>query len=697
DQYGYGEVRAPELIERINNEILNVTTKFEELRHAIVNAEKTISARGAQIDAIAAMLTTLRALRFEIPDLEKRELAELSAAIGKLRVTAVKNPASALQEAEALGARLSGILDVLGALHVAAGDDVPKLLMSMSELSDKGIESAWIDAAIGEIVRNAGSEIRKGVSLSGKFVATAFAGLRNHVEDVCIVQLDVTKLRTRGDDLGARVREKRREYADRFGVPPERFFVDIALDVDGELADLRRLLDSATAPLSQGDANAAAAIGDVAERRLDSLGELVSRVENGVSNYESLIAEAAAALESQQALLSQGEQVLATLVATYDEPSLRLDINLKEGGTVSVSDNLDEARRLAVDTRKLLERGRVTIEDGSVLSGVTMIEQAAKSARQMGFRLEEIRQLQTYLEQLELEIESLVTAATNRFHTLGDIERWDISGVTAAEWRSVGSGLLRLSESRAAKPRATVYCRRIAGELASRVEKLASAIDSDSAAAEKAKAQFEAQASAIERVTKELETVARDGGQKSTELVDLRAELAQIVSLRASAKEALTHPQGDWDRVRKQVSSITNAIATLEARIRKERALLEEALSAIRAAARRIDAANRWTSSHDIQIGSGRGNNQLQQANDALLFGLYAQAAEHAEQAERAAARAISNAESAERTAQLSYEASRRPTYHASRDDGGWGSSSYGDSGVSVDVSADVGGAGGDF
>lgn len=588
---------------------------------------------------------------------ESLDLAEIILAARRERFPSMREDAQALDAAGHLTAWI---------------DDA---LKSLSERADKictlGIEST-VRAEITETSATMAAldqRIEDARALSGRLRETAGQQLTN-VE---------TAIKTARDEIGALLK-----------LEPARVLTEEGMNPDTRLKEASSQHQAAYAAINRGSVAEAHSALDAVQQLTDDAFGLIAASQKSLDGHDASSASRSSRHESLRTRVDEHGEILANMKSRYAAAALCLDASETHEGSHSIAEHLDKAEDALRDAERMTSDARRAHNEARLIESASLLDQTHASLDRCDQLFDEIREQKTRLEETESKnnvrvsqlrreretLESIKNDPAVMQSTLNDLEKIDRDFLSAVDQISATSS----------NPFA------IAGTLLAidlSLDTIAVRADADRKLFQEARRSVDAVEAHLAIAQKLAHSARTDDIPDSRTLVDLQEVVERMRLKVVEMERTLKEPHADWlalDSVADQLTGqASRAVAEMRGELERARAAVAQ-LSAARGAVRE---ASGWNGGgYGVRISGSPGIDLLEQARQALLMGLYLDAQRLAQDSNRTAEHALTEArrhvarlrEAERRAAEEKRQAEARRRRSRESSSFGGGGSSFGSS-----------------
>ncbi len=648
-----------ELIEAFNQRAERALAGLEELENALLTAPDKFKRIQEAIDAAKTAEQELASSAredgwFDLKRLFAGLLPSAQRHLARARQTAVSDPIDGLRgDGARAGQQASDAAALVDLARQARAGLLPRARDAEKALAAQGIGTAWIGEALHQVSLEADQAVSAALERPAE---KEIAALRQAIENlataateaVALDQLRREQALPQIAQATAAVREARAELGSALGLPPGETLREDGHDPTELLASAQAQLEAAIAALSRGDLSATRNALDSVEALTTQANHVVEATRRAFGDY----APAAEALEQEVrrigARVPEHAATLAQIRQSYAPAVLGLGAGdpAHPNANGTLEDNIQETEAHLGRARLALDNAASRFRQARVLESAAQLQTVKQELDTALYRLSEIqekrrrlseteaanRRLLDTLEQRCRQCETLASQPTTMAATIKTFEaaahslemaRGAVSGVPADPFAAAES----LARTQAELDRVA--------EQARRDREIYEQTGRSLAAAEKQLA--DAERIALRSATDNLP----DSGavqQARGVVASLRTELQAL-------QAGYQSPHGYWHALDEAASGMANRAAAAAATLKGELEQAEASVAALSAASDRVRAAAGWTGGYGVVILGAPGAEVLTQARVHLERGEYTLARQVAENARRAAERAIAQAQ----------------------------------------------------
>jgi hypothetical protein len=648
-----------ELIEAFNQRAERALAGLEELENALLTAPDKFKRIQEMIDGARTAEHELASGTqedgwFDLKRLFSDLLPSAQRHLARARQTAVSDPIDGLRvDGARANQQVSDATALVALVRRARGDVLPRAREAEKALAAQAIGSTWI----GEALQQVSVHVDEAVSAALEQTAeTEIAALEQAIgnlakaatDAVALDQLRREQAMPQIAQTTAAVREARTELGLALELPAGETLREEGQDPTESLTSAQAQLEAAIAALSRGDLAAA-------RNAIDSVGALTTQANQIVEETRrafSAYAPAAAALEQEirriGGLVPEHAATLAQIRQSYAPAVLSLGAgdraHPKANGTLE--DNIQETEEHLGRARLSLDNAARGFRQARVLESAVQLQTAKQELDTALYRLSEIQEKRRRLTETEAANRRVLDALEQRRRECEALASQPTT--MAATTKTLEAAAHSLEMARAAVggvPRDPFTA-------ADRLAKTQVDFDLVADQARRDREVHEQAGRSLVAAEKQLADAERIAQQSATDNLPDSGAVQQargvVVSLRTewqALQAKFQIPHGDWPALDEAASGIATRAAAAAATLKGELEQAEASVAALSAASDRVRAAAGWTAGYGVVILGAPGAEVLAQARDHLERGEYTLARQVAENARRAAERAIAQAQ----------------------------------------------------
>jgi hypothetical protein len=647
-----------QLIEAFNERASRALANLEQVESSLVQVGDTLESLQKQIQTVRSRESDL------IPAGESGRWFRVSSVFSQLLPAAQKDQSEALKIAmrDAVGAlqgygaaarQKAGDAQTLVELAAEFHQSLkPKLLTAADCLRSAQLEPAWIYAAVDALSQRADQIAQAAVQ---KSMASDCVELKNEVAELAhraaqTVTLDQARREVAQksiDDAAALIEATRKELAKPLGRNPDRILRESGLDPSDRVMQAREQLTGVKAALERGDVVSAQSGLDAVSRLAAEACQIVEATHKAYDTHETLVTARREETDRLTALLPEHEQILSQIQRDY-APSVLL---LGQGDSThpnangTVQDNLDETRELLAKARQGTDQAVKVFREAQILQADGLLEQTKAQQELAGFRLQEIVDKQTRLQQTESANHVLFRELEKRTHELAPTV--DDARTMMPTVQAFAASQQQLADAERlfdARPNDPFFLAEQLSQIQRELDRVAEQARCDGDVFGEAERSLKAAATQLEMAQRLAREAASDSVADSPAIIQASRELEHLMAALAQAQTQIQAAHMDWTALDAEADRIGNEAGRAAAVLRGELQAAQSALAAMTSAATAVRATGLWSGSFGVAIGGCPGSDRLTQARDWLQRGSYEEARRTAEAACRVAELALAEA-----------------------------------------------------
>lgn len=712
DSYKPFRLSFKDLMAKFNASAKAAVDALTKLEHAVTQSGAVFDALDAKIAAAAQSREALASAAdglFAAAALFEKALPDAGRQVAASRQTALKDPVQAVYgggaEAERVVSDASALISVLTTARSGALASTDAAARAIAAAS---VENAWIADAKKKLSAKAdkiaADAAAKPVAQRVATLAGELTALAAQTDDIARGAQALTALRLTLEGTETAVAAARARLAAALGLPVEKMLAEKDADPSEFIAAARGFAETTDALLGEGRLAEAKEAFTQAEQAARGAAAIVAAGLKSLETHAAVEQERRAETERLEGLVPERMRVLASIESDFAASVLALNAgdasHPNSNGTVK--DNVEEASAALEAAAGKREKALRAYAEGKVIAAADLLSQAAAHQAVAQHRLDEISEKRARLD--------AAVAANKAARETLEAKVLEYQRTVADDRRATKPTLKALGAAKKDLAAAAESIDAAKGD----PFKAAAALAAAGAALEQvwvsARNDFDAYAEverSLQAAYKQLQTAGQlaqqaqnDATADSPAITSAYRELAALEKAYGAAVEAAKAEHGDWSALDREADRLTSEAAHVAASLKDELSAAVAATNAVSSAASKVREATSWSGSHGVYIPGSPGSGQLDSARDALGRGDYAGAVRAAENARRAAASAIAEAEAEverhreeerrrrrqeeeERRRRQQEEDDRRRSSSGSSGGSDWGSSSSGNSGSS--------------
>lgn len=706
DAFNQRAQRALSSLDLLESSLRSAPGDFEAIRKSI---DQTSAAEAALAGA------TEKDGYFDLRRLFGELLPSARKALSSARQTAISNPVQALRAegARAKQQAADGAAIVAG-VEQAREQTLPLVRKTAEALAPSEIGTAWLDAALKQLSVQTDAAVKQSLESSAQAGITALKTALADLETRCRQATALDKVRREQSQpqiaqSTAAIKQAREDLGAGLSKPPGETLREQGSDPTDFVAQAQAQLEAGFAALSRGDLSAAQGAFEAVGKLTTQANEIVAASREAFGQHGQTLAALQAEARRVAELVPEHARILSAIQAGFAPSVLTLGAGdiAHPNANGTLADNIEETETLVAAARGLLDRAASVFAEAKVLEAAALLRDVRQRLETASHRLAEIeekqqrldqtdaanRQLLEQLEQRRQECERLVNDPTAMRPTIQSFEE------TVRLLESARAAAL-------AERRDPFQAAEALGQVRLGLDAVADRARCDRDIFDQAGRSLAAAASQFAEAERIAERSATDNLPDSAAILRARDEVASLGGALQTVQQRHREAHGDWHNVDEEANGISNRAAAAAATLKGELEQAQASVAALSAAANAVRAAGAWTGGFGVLILGTPGSDILGQARGHLARGEYQLALRLAENARRAAERAIAQAQAEERRRREEEEArielerrrrreeeARRSLSRASSGFGG-GSSSWSSSGSGASSSSFRSGSG---
>ncbi|HVE13044.1 MAG TPA: hypothetical protein VNI01_06590 [Elusimicrobiota bacterium] len=647
-----------QIVDQYNANAETVLNAIKTIRDSVQGLGPKLEAAEGSIAAAAARKAAVQTGElFLMPSLFDAALPAATAAVAEARKAAQTDPVGAYKTADKKAARIADeagrLADLVTASRAGVLAQVDKSAKALQALQ---FETSWIDQ---ELTRLSGEAEKAAAAMADGSVAAkiaalegAFKALAEKAATALTLAQEHGRVQQRIGQAQGEIAEARKEISAKTGVPEEDLLKENGWKVDNKLYHAGKRLEEAKGFLGLGDLDSASAKVVDAQQFGQQVSEILEISLASARGYD----QAVAALGQTDARLSgaipKHEGILQAIVEGYAASVLKLAAGdaAHPDADGTVKNNIDEAQDHLKQARDKSAEAAEAFKAGRVVETADLLNQVKGHQQLVAHRLDEIAEKQARLEKTEAANKALLQELRGKVDAYGKdlkAKAWvmqpTLDSLDAADGDLEKAGKLVSKEK--GDPFAADEALKAVQTQLQRVYEVTAKNDKD--IYDQAQSSVKAAQKAVDALNALVTKATTDELPDSKELTDDARAAQKLTRDLGKAAQAATVAHSDWTALDTEADRITAEATKLTTAVKGEMEKAKDAAAAIAGAAKMVRSASNWSGNYGIRVTGSPGDRALDEARALLLQGLYIDALQRAERAEKAARKAIEEAEAA--------------------------------------------------